>query len=107
MVGFFKKQMQVKSDADSRRILLVEKTDRLYRNIKDWVTLDELDIEIHIVKENDILSRDSRSSQKFMHGIRVLMAKNYIRQSGGGNEERHARESGTGSVSFRCTSGVS
>jgi DNA invertase Pin-like site-specific DNA recombinase len=35
MVGFFKKQMQVKSDADSRRILLVEKTDRLYRNIKD------------------------------------------------------------------------
>jgi DNA invertase Pin-like site-specific DNA recombinase len=25
------------------RILLVEKTDRLYRNLKDWVTLDELD----------------------------------------------------------------
>src|SRR6516165_2491000 len=23
------------------RVLLVEKTDRLYRNIKDWVTLDE------------------------------------------------------------------
>jgi DNA invertase Pin-like site-specific DNA recombinase len=78
MVGFFQKQMQVKSDADSRRILLVEKTDRLYRNIKDWVTLDGLGIEIHLVKENDILSRDSRSAQKFMHGIRVLMAKNYI-----------------------------
>src|SRR4029450_6516975 len=78
MVGFFKKQMQVKSDVDSRRILLVEKTDRLYRNIKDWVTLDDLGIEIHLVKENDILSRDSRSAQKFMHGIRVLMAKNYI-----------------------------
>ena len=78
MVGFFKKQMQGKSDADSRRILLVEKTDRLYRNIRDWVTLDDLGIEIHLVKENDILSRDSRSAQKFMHGIRVLMAKNYI-----------------------------
>ena len=24
------------------RVLLVEKTDRLYRNLKDWVTLDEL-----------------------------------------------------------------
>src|SRR5689334_2734242 len=24
------------------RTLLVEKTDRLYRNIKDWVTIDEL-----------------------------------------------------------------
>ena len=60
------------------RILLVEKTDRLYRNLKDWVTVDELDLEIHFVKENVILSRDSRSSEKFMHGIKVLMAKNYI-----------------------------
>lgn len=31
------------------RILLVEKTDRLYRNLKDWVTLDEIDLEIHLV----------------------------------------------------------
>ncbi len=62
----------------SCRVLLVEKTDRLYRNLKDWVTLDELDLEIHFVKENQIFSRESRSSEKFMHGIKVLMAKNYI-----------------------------
>ena len=60
------------------RIILVEKTDRLYRNLKDWVTLDELDLEIHLVKEGVVLSSDSRSSEKFMHGIKVLMAKNYI-----------------------------
>ena len=60
------------------RVLLVEKTDRLYRNWKDWVTLDDLDLEIHFAKENVVLSRDSRSSEKFMHGIKVLMAKNYI-----------------------------
>ena len=60
------------------RIILVEKTDRLYRNLKDWVTLDELDLEIHFVKENVVLSSESRSSEKFMHGIKVLMAKNYI-----------------------------
>ena len=60
------------------RALLVEKTDRLYRNLKDWVTLDELDVEIHFPKEGVVLSRDSRSSEKFMHGIKVLMAKNYI-----------------------------
>jgi site-specific DNA recombinase len=60
------------------RVLLVEKTDRLYRNLKDWVTLDELDLEIHFAKENVVLSRDSRSSEKFMHGIKVLMAKNYV-----------------------------
>lgn len=60
------------------RVILVEKTDRLYRNLKDWVTLDELDIEIHLIKEGIVLSRDSKSSEKFVHGIKVLMAKNYI-----------------------------
>ena len=60
------------------RIVLVEKTDRLYRNLKDWVTLDELGVEVHLVKEGVVLSRESRSSEKFMHGIKVLMAKNYI-----------------------------
>ncbi len=60
------------------RHLLVEKTDRLYRNIKDWVTLDDFDVEQHLVKEGTVLSRESRSSEKFMHGIKVLMAKNYV-----------------------------
>ena len=62
----------------SVRVLLVEKTDRLYRNLKDYVTMDDLDLEIHFVKESVVLSKDSRSSEKFMHGIKVLMAKNYI-----------------------------
>src|SRR5690348_9448440 len=62
----------------SVRVLLVEKTDRLYRNLKDWVTVDDLEVEIHFVKEGVVLSRKSRSSEKFMHGIKVLMAKNYI-----------------------------
>ncbi len=62
----------------SCRIVLVEKTDRLYRNISDWVTLDAVDIEIHFVKEGIVLSNDSRSSEKFIHGIKVLMAKNYV-----------------------------
>src|SRR5437667_911777 len=60
------------------RVLLVEKTDRLYRNLKDWVTVDELEVEIHFPKEGVVLSRESRSSEKFMHGIKVLMAKNYV-----------------------------
>src|SRR6266481_1473494 len=62
----------------SCRTILAEKTDRLYRNPKDWVTLDDLDVEIHFVKENWIVSPNSRSSEKLMHGMKVLMAKNYI-----------------------------
>jgi site-specific DNA recombinase len=60
------------------RVILVEKTDRLYRNLKDWVELDGMDLDIHLVKEGTILSDASRSSEKFIHGIKVLMAKNYI-----------------------------
>ena len=39
-------------------VLLVEKTDRLYRNLRDWVTLDDLDIAIHLVKEGIVLSKE-------------------------------------------------
>ena len=58
--------------------ILVEKTDRLYRNIRDWITVDDLDLEVHFAKENAVVSKNSRSSEKFMHGIKVLMAKNYV-----------------------------
>jgi DNA invertase Pin-like site-specific DNA recombinase len=60
------------------RIILVEKTDRLYRNLRDWVTIDDLDVEVHFVKQGSVISGDSRSSEKFVHGIQVLMAKNYV-----------------------------
>lgn len=58
--------------------ILVEKTDRLYRNFKDYVTLDEYDLEIHLIKEGTVLSKNSKSHDKFIHGIKVLIAKNYI-----------------------------
>lgn len=38
---------------------MVEKTDRLYRNSKDYLTIDELGVDIHPVKENVILTDDS------------------------------------------------
>ena len=71
MMRWLKKQKTI-------RTIIVEKTDRLYRNIRDWVTLDEMKLEIHLVKENAVLSEDSRSHEKFIHGIKVVMAKNYI-----------------------------
>jgi len=74
----FDKMIQyLKTNSDVAAVLC-EKTDRLYRNFRDYVTVDELDKEIHLVKENEILSKHSMSHQKFIHGIKVLMAKNYI-----------------------------
>src|SRR5262249_46658985 len=43
-----------------------------------WVTVDDLDLTVHFAKENAVVSKSSRSSDKFMHGIKVLMAKNYV-----------------------------
>jgi site-specific DNA recombinase len=74
----FRRMLDFLRKTSACRILLAEKTDRLYRNLRDWGTIEELDLEIHFVKENVIHSHDSRSSEKFMHGIKVLMAKNYI-----------------------------
>ena len=71
MIRFLQRNAAVK-------IILVEKTDRLYRNFKDYVTIDDLDLEIHLVREGEVLSKDSKSHQKFIHGIKVLLAKNYI-----------------------------
>jgi site-specific DNA recombinase len=75
MLTYIKKQ-------PSCRTLLVEKTDRLYRNLTDWVTIDEFGLEIHFPKENIVIGPDSRSSEKFLHGIKVLMAKNYVENLG-------------------------
>ncbi len=73
MLAFLSKHPEVKG-------VLVEKTDRLYRNFHDYVLLnfEEMGLEIHLVKENEVLSKGSRSHQKFIHGIKVLMAKNYV-----------------------------
>jgi DNA invertase Pin-like site-specific DNA recombinase len=70
MVTFFKRNR-------SCRILLVEKTDRLYRNQRDALTLEELDISVYFVKEGEWLSKDSKSQVKFIQDIRLAMARNY------------------------------
>jgi len=74
----FGKMLEFLSADGDARLILVEKTDRLYRNFRDYVRLEDLDVEIHLVKENEVISKDSRSHAKFIHGIKVLMAKNYI-----------------------------
>jgi site-specific DNA recombinase len=60
------------------RTVLVEKTDRLYRNLRDAVTLEDLDVELHLVKEGQIISKDARSQAKLIHGMQLVLARNYI-----------------------------
>ena len=71
----------LQSDPECRTVL-VEKTDRLYRNRTDSIAFEELienrNVEIHLVKEGRVIAKDSRSQDKFMHDIHVAVAKHYI-----------------------------
>ena len=58
--------------------VVVEKTDRLYRNFKDCVTLEDLGVEIHLPKEGQIIGKESKSQAKLVHGIQVVIARNFI-----------------------------
>jgi site-specific DNA recombinase len=64
------------------RIVLVEKTDRLYRNRTDALAFEGLiekrGAEIHLVKEARVIGKNSRSQDKFMHDIHVAVAKHYV-----------------------------
>lgn len=58
--------------------IIVEKTDRLYRNLKDHVILDELDIELHFAKDRRIISKNSKPTDKFVHRIETAQARFYL-----------------------------
>ena len=58
--------------------IVVEKTDRLYRNFRDRVQIDDLGLDIHFVKEGQIIGPKSKSHEKFIHDVMVTLAKHYI-----------------------------
>ena len=60
------------------RTVIVEKTDRLYRNFRDFVTLEDLNVEVHLPKEGQVISKDSKSQAKLLHGIQLVIARNFI-----------------------------
>lgn len=76
----FGKMLQFVRQSEDIKTILVEKTDRLYRNLTDYINIDyeKHDLEIHFAKEGEVLSKNAHSSKKFLHGIKVLMAKNHI-----------------------------
>ena len=74
----FDKMLKMLKSSKDIKTILVEKTDRLYRNLPDYVALDGMHLDLHFVKEGVVLNDNSHSSEKFMHLIKVGMAKQYI-----------------------------
>jgi len=77
------KEMMAFVEKQNVKIIICEKVDRLTRNFKDAVMIDEWlekdeERQVHLVKDSLILHKNSRSQEKLNWGIRILFAKNYI-----------------------------
>jgi site-specific DNA recombinase len=64
-------------------IIICEKVDRLTRNMRDAVSVndwikDDIKKQVHFVKENCILNKNSKSNEKFIWNIKVSVAQYYI-----------------------------
>ena len=61
--------------------LVCLKTDRLFRNFKNYTLIDEMrksgQLELHLVQENLVLNKDSKAGDLTILGLNVVMAQNY------------------------------
>ena len=75
MLDFIKKNKDV-------RVVLCQNVDRITRNFKDAVDLDEMrtkeNLEIHFVQDGFFLNRESTGNQMFMWEAKVFLAKQYL-----------------------------
>jgi len=66
----FNRMIEMVRKSKDIKDILVEKTDRLTRNLKDLVRVSDLveekDINLHLVKEGEVISRNSKSQAKFI-----------------------------------------
>lgn len=65
------------------QVIVCEKVDRLTRNLRDAVDINEwinnnCERQVHFVKENVVLNKDSKSNEKFIWNIKVSVAQYYI-----------------------------
>src|SRR5205823_3763146 len=79
----FGEMLRFLETSSQSRIVLVEKTDRLYRNFRDSITFEELiekkGLELHLVKEGQVIRRDSRPQDRFIHDIHTSVSSYYSR----------------------------
>lgn len=59
-------------------IILVEKTDRLYRSLQDYVLVEESGAEVHFIREGTIMRPDAVSHQRLVQGFQALLSRHYV-----------------------------
>jgi site-specific DNA recombinase len=89
------------------RCVIVEKTDRLYRNFRDCVTLEDLEVEIHLAKEGQVIEKNARSQAKLVHGIQVVNCAKLHRQLTRRGAQRNAGKGRARDLSQPPSPGIS
>lgn len=70
MIGFI--------GSNGTKKIITEKVDRFSRNFKDADIIESLGVEVHLVKENEIISSNSTSHTKLIFGFKTLLAKHFL-----------------------------
>jgi site-specific DNA recombinase len=64
------------------RNVITEKANRLLRNFRDFITMEtlteELGIEVHLLKEGQIIKQGTKSQDKLVQGMFLLLARHYV-----------------------------
>ena len=73
---YFNEMIKMLKNSKDINTILVEKTDRLYRNLPDYVLLDSMHLDLHFVKEGVVLNDNSHSSESLVIGHVALNSLN-------------------------------
>ena len=78
----FKEMLEYLEANPSLKVILCEKVDRITRNFKDSVALDEWlngdgERQVHFVKQGLVIHRDAKSNDKLQWDFHVVLARNY------------------------------
>ncbi|MHB8792903.1 MAG: recombinase family protein [Thermoleophilia bacterium] len=109
MLDYLRDEANKTNPEESCRVIIVEKTDRLHRNLSDYATMDELvrneNIEIHFVKDNEVISRDSSSQANLIYGLKAILAKNYSDNLSEETKKGHVQKAKSGFYPSRAPIG--
>lgn len=78
----FNEMIAYLKDSDNINVAIIEKVDRVARNLRDIVKVNDLiqdySKEFHFVRENLIINKDTDSNDTLNFDLNVVLAKNYI-----------------------------
>lgn len=74
----FGKMLEFLEHNSDCRIVIVDKRDRLAWNFQDYVAMEKLGVEVHLVKEEQLIKHNGQSQDKFVNFFYALSARYHL-----------------------------